>query len=54
MERLELLWKDQHDEGVPFRSNADVDAVALTVKEIVDEGCMNSNIASSVDRKSVV
>ena len=48
MEGLERLWADEHDDGVPFRSDTDVSAVGRAVEGILTRGTMNAHIARRV------
>lgn len=50
MEGLERLWADERDEGVPFRSNTDVNAVERAVARISTGGTMNAHIARRVQQ----
>ena len=48
MEELEQLWRDEHDEGVPFRSNTNVTAVAQIVSKLTKEGILDDTTKQKI------
>ena len=48
MEDLEGLWRDEHEEGVPFRSNTDVHAVSEIVFRLLNENKLDPDMKARI------